>query len=98
MKHRFLVPALAVWAALPESRHASAHGFAGDRFFPATIQTDDPFVADEGSLPTLTRNPAGGSGQQSYTVETDLSKRITPTSTSSSSTNGTLPAEGRAGP
>ncbi len=57
---------------------AAAHGFAGDRFFPATLQTDDPFVADEGSLPTLTKNsdpiPAGG---QSYSVETDLSKRIT---------------------
>jgi len=24
-----------------------AHGWAGQRFFPATILTDDPFVADE---------------------------------------------------
>jgi hypothetical protein len=23
------------------------HGFAGSRFFPATLATDDPFVADE---------------------------------------------------
>ena len=30
---------------------ALAHGFAGQRFFPATILTDDPFVADEMSLP-----------------------------------------------
>ena len=36
---------------------AFAHGFAGDRFFPATILTDDPFVADEMSLPTVTLNP-----------------------------------------
>jgi hypothetical protein len=28
------------------SSDALAHGFAGDRFFPATILTDDPFVAD----------------------------------------------------
>ena len=34
---------------------AGAHGFAGDRFFPATILTDDPFVADEMSLPTFSR-------------------------------------------
>ena len=26
---------------------ALAHGFAGSRFFPATITIDDPFVADE---------------------------------------------------
>src|SRR5258708_37273699 len=32
---------------------AGAHGFAGERFFPATISTDDPFVADEFSLPTF---------------------------------------------
>ena len=32
---------------------AFAHGFAGNRFFPATLATDDPFVADELSLPTF---------------------------------------------
>jgi hypothetical protein len=32
---------------------ALAHGFAGERFFPATILTDDPFVADEMSLPEV---------------------------------------------
>jgi hypothetical protein len=35
------------------SRDASAHGFAGSRFFPATLVTDDPFVADELALPTI---------------------------------------------
>lgn len=33
---------------------AQAHGFVGDRFFPPTIQTDDPFAADELALPTVT--------------------------------------------
>jgi hypothetical protein len=33
---------------------ASAHGVIGDRFFPATITTDDPFAADELALPTVT--------------------------------------------
>jgi hypothetical protein len=36
---------------------ALAHGTAGERFFPATILTDDPFVADEISLPQVTVNP-----------------------------------------
>ncbi|HEX5399203.1 MAG TPA: hypothetical protein VFY06_09160 [Verrucomicrobiae bacterium] len=32
---------------------AQAHGYAGARFFPPTITTDDPFVADELALPTI---------------------------------------------
>jgi hypothetical protein len=38
---------------------ARAHGFVGDRFFPPTIQTDDPFAADELAFPTVTafQNP-----------------------------------------
>jgi CopC domain len=32
---------------------AAGHGFAGARFFPATLSTDDPFVNDELSLPTV---------------------------------------------
>jgi hypothetical protein len=34
-------------AFLAASVPALAHGFAGDRFFPATLATDDPFVANE---------------------------------------------------
>jgi hypothetical protein len=30
-----------------------AHCFVGARFFPATLATDDPCVADEMSLPTV---------------------------------------------
>jgi len=33
---------------------AHAHGILGDRFFPATISSDDPFAADELALPTVT--------------------------------------------
>jgi len=57
---------------------AGAHGFAGDRFFPATIQTDDPFVADEMSLPTITRVPPNVMGDQEVDFEFDIAKRITP--------------------
>jgi hypothetical protein len=39
----FLVPSLAL-----------AHGVIGQRFFPATISSDDPFAADELALPTVT--------------------------------------------
>ena len=43
------------------STNVSAHGFEGDRFFPPTIATDDPFAVDELSLPTVSvfKNPAG---------------------------------------
>ena len=57
---------------------ALAHGFAGQRFFPATILTDDPFVADEMSLPTVTWNPTAPDGSRETDIGTDLSKRITP--------------------
>jgi hypothetical protein len=35
------------------SQTATAHGYAGNRFFPATLATDDPFAASELSLPTV---------------------------------------------
>lgn len=63
---------------LLSTAQAHAHGFAGDRFFPATLQTDDPFVADEMSLPTLTKNPIDTTGRESYSVEADIAKRLTP--------------------
>jgi hypothetical protein len=79
--YRTALGAVACSAALGgtilESPPAVAHGFAGSRFFPATLQTDDPFVADEASLPTLTKNPADPSGGQSYSIETDIAKRLT---------------------
>ncbi len=70
--------AIALAGSLLPGAKALAHGFAGERFFPATILTDDPFVADEMSLPTVTRSPTGSDGSQDTTVGFDLSKRITP--------------------
>jgi hypothetical protein len=46
--------ALAALATLVLASPALAHGIVGDRFFPATIATDDPFAADELALPTVT--------------------------------------------
>lgn len=60
------------------STGANGHGFAGDRFFPATILTDDPFVADEMSLPTVTFNPSANDGSKETDIGFDLSKRVTP--------------------
>ena len=72
------IAAAAVGAALLPSAEALAHGFAGDRFFPATILTDDPFVADEASLPTVTRKPTASDGTQETSIDIDYSKRIFP--------------------
>ncbi|MDE3084596.1 MAG: hypothetical protein KGJ37_05170, partial [Verrucomicrobiota bacterium] len=59
-----------------------AHGFEGGRFFPPTIQTDDPFAVDELAFPTIStfKNPANDSNPA--TRETDVgfefSKEISP--------------------
>jgi hypothetical protein len=71
------LPAAAIAALLPGAA-AMAHGFAGDRFFPATILTDDPFVADEASLPTITLNPTQSDGSRELDIGSDLSMLITP--------------------
>ena|SRR5438105_3196171 len=53
-----------------------AHGFAGARFFPATLATDDPFVADEWSFPTIAwLRDADDIATTSYSL--DFAKRIT---------------------
>jgi hypothetical protein len=69
---------LAAAACLAEHSSASAHGFAGDRFFPATILTDDPFVAAEASLPTITLNPTASDGSREFDIGADLAMLITP--------------------
>ncbi|HEY3912501.1 MAG TPA: hypothetical protein VGM07_21815 [Stellaceae bacterium] len=70
--------AAATMAACLPVVEAMAHGFAGDRFFPATILTDDPFVADEASLPTITLNPTQSDGSRELDIGSDLSMLITP--------------------
>src|SRR5438094_6522431 len=62
----------------PTSR-VFGHGFAGARFFPATLSTDDPFVSDELSLPTVStiRTPDDG-GTRETDISVDIAKRITP--------------------
>jgi hypothetical protein len=76
-KFRCGIAAAGVVAFLPGAE-ALAHGFAGDRFFPATILTDDPFVADEASLPTVTLDPTQSDGSREFDLASDLSMLITP--------------------
>jgi len=58
---------------------ASAHGFAGKRFFPTTINVDDPFMNDELSFTyNHIKNSALGAGPVSMSsLITDYSKTIT---------------------
>ena len=44
-----------------------AHGLEGDRFFPPTPLTDDPFAVDELSLPEVEYNPASASHEVDIT-------------------------------
>src|SRR5213082_4203564 len=58
---------------------ARAHGFAGSRFFPATLSTDDPFVNDELSLPTVSSIVTlDEGGTREAEISVDIAKRITP--------------------
>jgi hypothetical protein len=68
---------LTAFFVIPET--LSAHGFAGSRFFPATLTTDDPFVNDELSLPTVSTivTPDEG-GTRNTEIAVDIAKRITP--------------------
>src|SRR5262249_3413805 len=60
----------------------SAHGLIGQRFFPATLAIDDPFVADELSLPTFSIMKFHGSADSPGFRQTDISgefsKRLSP--------------------
>jgi hypothetical protein len=80
MKHLTLLFWLVCAACeLGATRRANGHGFAGPRFFPATLSTDDPFVADELSLPTVSTigTPDDG-GTRETDISVDIAKRITP--------------------
>ena len=69
----------ALVALFATTRQVCGHGFAGARFFPATLTTDDPFVADELSLPTFnTIRTSGDGGTREIDFSVDIAKRITP--------------------
>jgi hypothetical protein len=64
----------AIYGAAP----AAAHCFAGARFFPATLTVDDPCVADELSLPTISSFKTGDiPANRQLDISGEFSKRIT---------------------
>jgi hypothetical protein len=70
--------ALASSIALASTSDAFAHCFVGARFFPATLATDDPCVADEMSLPTVSWSKTADMPPASeWDISGELSKRIT---------------------
>ncbi len=73
----FSLVAAGLFGVLAAPQSLRAHGFEGDRFFPPTIQTDDPFATDELSLPTVSvfNNPVGDG--EPKTRETDISGEFT---------------------
>ena len=64
------------------STKLNAHGFEGDRFFPPTISTDDPFAVDELSLPNISvfNSPAGGGAPKTLNIDisSEFDKEIFP--------------------
>jgi hypothetical protein len=70
--------ALASFIALASTSNALAHCFVGPRFFPATLATDDPCVADEMSLPTVSwSKTADMPPATEWDISGEISKRIT---------------------
>ena len=69
-----LPTALALLAVPP----AAAHGIVGDRFFPATLVTDDPAVADELTLPQVgAAKTADDPPVNEVDISAEWSKRLT---------------------
>src|SRR5690242_1649389 len=55
---------------------ATAHGYAGKRFFPATLAVDDPFVADEFGIKLSHGKDESGTTTSDLAI--DYAKTITP--------------------
>ncbi len=70
------VVSVAFFALVSGLGGAKAHGYAGARFFPATLSIDDPFVSDELSLPTVETSRDSDLVRETD-ISLDFSKRIT---------------------
>lgn len=77
LNQRLRLPAAAMLlAALLAPAAVLAHGFAGKRFFPATLSVEDPFVADEADV-LLGHIGNEDDGGNSTSVSFEYSKRLT---------------------
>lgn len=81
-KIKIIAVAVSLGLASTSVAHVRAHGFEGDRFFPPTIQTEDPFAVDELSLPVVSvfNNPAGDDGPKTREIDVsaEFDKEIFP--------------------
>lgn len=78
---RFILPGAVALLCLLQPLSAWPHGWAGKRFFPSTLATDDPFVMDEFSLLGLYRKEGGEGDEPNQEVaesSAEYVKRITP--------------------
>jgi hypothetical protein len=67
-------------ASLCAAGPASGHAIVGNRFFPATIVTDDPGVADELALPTVSSFRTGDDpAARELDISGEYAKRLTDT-------------------
>ena len=78
---RFLLlasPAILALAVVLDGPAADAHALVGNRIFPATIVTDDPGVADELALPTISSFKTGDDpAARELDVSGEYAKRLT---------------------
>lgn len=78
LSHVLRAGGAALVAVLASLSAASAHCVVGSRFFPATLAVDDPCVADELSLPTVSWTKTGDVPPIRQTdISGEFSKRIT---------------------
>ena len=69
---------LVLGTAAPQASHA--HGIAGNRFFPGTLNFDDPAVADEFSVTSsVTRYPLDGANVSDRSAAVAFARLLTPT-------------------
>jgi hypothetical protein len=88
MSNRYLYAALCGAAAVLVTAAARSHEIVGNRMFPATLAIDDPGVADELSLPTVSMFKTGDvppvkeldiSGEYSKLITEDFAVSFSPT-------------------
>jgi hypothetical protein len=73
---KFILPGALACALVLAPAVAHGHGFEGDRFFPPTIQTDDPFATDEFSVGFQSFNNPPDSDGDPKTREIDVSSEF----------------------
>ena len=82
LKNMAMLALLAAFAFPFGTIQLQAHGFVGERFFPSTIQTEDPFAVDELAVPTLQffNQPGEDSGPKvrEISINSEFTKEIFP--------------------